>query len=532
VNGLAVEELPTRSIGDFDIDIVFTTPIPSQEAQDAFLTAAELWESVLLGDIQDVNVSGIGFVDDIRIEARFQTIDGNGGILGSAGPTALRNSNALPAAGRMTFDTADVQSLVAAGNFEDVVVHEMGHVLGVGTIWGTLGLRAGTGTNSVRFTGSNAVAAYNEQRNTDTTSVPVENTGGGGTRDSHWRESVFGRELMTGFLNFGQFNPLSRLTAASMIDLGYPDVNLDAAETYVLPNGNFPPSVSGFIAAPSSITTQNLLLRVNSVSDGGGVRDVRFWRESNDIPGLQSGTSNPDTLVGTDTSASGGWSVTVPNSSIPVGESLYYARARDLRNLPSGILEQTATKEDAAAPPVVVSSFFNIDAGQPTVEFTFDTNVAPSISATDVLITSGPFTLPSSEITTSYDPTTNTAFYAINFAALGAANYTATLQASEIAAGGTNLENDATQNFYYLAGDANRDRSTNLADFLVLRSNFNSTGAIFSDGDFNYDGSVNLSDFLILRANFNQSVPAGSPFAFGLGGGGDDDNDRGLFARG
>jgi hypothetical protein len=29
--------------------------------------------------------------------------------------------------------------------------------------------------------------------------VPVENSGGSGTRDAHWRESEFGNEVMTGY---------------------------------------------------------------------------------------------------------------------------------------------------------------------------------------------------------------------------------------------------------------------------------------------------------------------------------------------
>ncbi|MEY9156351.1 leishmanolysin [Bradyrhizobium japonicum] len=41
--------------------------------------------------------------------------------------------------------------------------------------------------------------------------VPVENTGGEGTVDSHWRDTVFGAELMTGFVNQGG-NPMSRVT--------------------------------------------------------------------------------------------------------------------------------------------------------------------------------------------------------------------------------------------------------------------------------------------------------------------------------
>jgi hypothetical protein len=64
--------------------------------------------------------------------------------------------------------------------------------------------------------------------------VPVENTGGPGTADGHWRETVFRNELMSGFISAAG-NPLSRLTAASLGDMGY-KVDLAAAEPYVLPN--------------------------------------------------------------------------------------------------------------------------------------------------------------------------------------------------------------------------------------------------------------------------------------------------------
>jgi hypothetical protein len=66
--------------------------------------------------------------------------------------------------------------------------------------------------------------------------VPVENTGGGGTRDSHWRESVHNAELMTGWIEGGGTpNPLSVITIGSLADLGYA-VNMEAADPYVLFN--------------------------------------------------------------------------------------------------------------------------------------------------------------------------------------------------------------------------------------------------------------------------------------------------------
>jgi hypothetical protein len=66
------------------------------------------------------------------------------------------------------------------------------------------------------------------------TEVPVENTGGPGTRDGHWRESIFRNELMSGFIG-ASGNPISRVTVASLEDMGY-QVDLNAAEPYELPN--------------------------------------------------------------------------------------------------------------------------------------------------------------------------------------------------------------------------------------------------------------------------------------------------------
>ena len=49
----------------------------------------------------------------------------------------------------------------------------------------------------------------------------MENVGGPGTADAHWRSSVFQSELMTGFLINAPTHPASRLTVLSLADLGY-----------------------------------------------------------------------------------------------------------------------------------------------------------------------------------------------------------------------------------------------------------------------------------------------------------------------
>jgi hypothetical protein len=201
--------------------------------QTIFQQAAARWSQVIIGDIPDATYQGIP-VDDVLIDASGAAIDGVNGILGQAGPDAFRSGSFLPIHGTMEFDTADLSALEQSGQLFDVILHEMGHVLGIGTIWSAKGLLSGAGGSNPLFTGTNAVAAYNQIFGTNATGVPVENSGGSGTRDSHWRESVFGAELMTGYLNSGVANPLSRVTVASLADLGY-TVDMNAADAYTHP---------------------------------------------------------------------------------------------------------------------------------------------------------------------------------------------------------------------------------------------------------------------------------------------------------
>ena len=139
----------------------------------------------------------------------------------------------IPYHGTIQFDSADLAQMEANGTLPDVVLHEIGHVLGIGTIWEARGLLTGAGTSNPRFTGPQATAEYNAISSGNATSVPVENGGGPGTRDAHWRESVFTNELMTGYVGPGRDLPLSRVTIASLADLGY-QVNLGAADPFRL----------------------------------------------------------------------------------------------------------------------------------------------------------------------------------------------------------------------------------------------------------------------------------------------------------
>jgi hypothetical protein len=158
-------------------------------------------------------------------------------ILGQAGPVDLRPGSFLPATGVMSFDSADLAQMQDDGSLTSVVVHEMGHVLGFGTIFDRLGLIAGAGGDDPEFTGANAAREYAALLGTSAgprpRTVPLANVGGPGTRDGHWREEVFANELMTGVLDSGP-NPLSRLTIAAFEDLGY-SVDYARADSYRLP---------------------------------------------------------------------------------------------------------------------------------------------------------------------------------------------------------------------------------------------------------------------------------------------------------
>lgn len=225
----------------YNIDFRYLVP-PSASAQAAFESARKKWQSIIIKDEpavqgplpQSLCFPGLpdvdGTVDDLQIDVLLIPIDGPGNILGAAGPCFVRTSNVLPITGVMIFDTADLDFLQSLGLLDEVIVHEMGHVLGFGTIWPDLGLLAGNQTPAPTFTGPLANIFYKALGGRGP--IPVEGDFGPGTAFSHWDEDRFDNELMTGFLNLGD-NPLSVITAASMRDLGYGAIPL--GDKYKLP---------------------------------------------------------------------------------------------------------------------------------------------------------------------------------------------------------------------------------------------------------------------------------------------------------
>ncbi len=146
----------------------------SADLRQAFITAADAISDFILGDIPSSGARRSA-VDDLAITASLISIDGAGGILGQAGPDAVRAGSFLPSRGTMEFDSADAAVYQAAGLFDDIVLHEMLHTIGFGTIWSDLGLISGGFFNGARANAEYLGAGL----------IPLELDGGSGTAYAH-----------------------------------------------------------------------------------------------------------------------------------------------------------------------------------------------------------------------------------------------------------------------------------------------------------------------------------------------------------
>jgi hypothetical protein len=254
--------------------------------QQAFDSARAKWQRLIYGDLPDVDFgvrpispgqcgeNSPAFrerVDDVLIFVTLDSIDGRGQVIGRAGPCWVRNDGRFPILGLMEFDTADVANLLSAGQLDEVVLHEIGHVLGYGTIWGSApnGLLVDGGGPDPHYVGAQATDAFDRHGGRGYNAgakVPVENEGGAGTRDAHWCERVFTTELMTGQLNGGVPNPLSVISTASMGDLNYV-VNYAGSDPYTVTN---PLALRALRPGPTIDLTDDVLRLPIFVATAGG----------------------------------------------------------------------------------------------------------------------------------------------------------------------------------------------------------------------------------------------------------------------
>ena len=219
--------------GLINIEIVNKGGLSASQAS-LYDSAVNFWESFLIGTQEDIDVN-------LQIIAQGSSIDGVGNILGQAGPRqGIFHSNGVYVTlGVMEFDTADLNAYEQAGLLFDIIVHEMGHVIGFGTIWSFFNGLYEDGTGE--YNGKYALEAYREEFDASATFVPVDIVSRPGTRDGHWAEDWAGpqSDLLTGFLEGP--TTISNTTLASFADIGY---------VVQLPNGK----IIGRVNAPTMLS--------------------------------------------------------------------------------------------------------------------------------------------------------------------------------------------------------------------------------------------------------------------------------------
>lgn len=281
--------------GRFNITVLPAVPIPAQ-LQDNVAEAVRRWESAIVGNLTRWDVPEGAFtisntehfcsgfsdltdgtsIDDLVVVVNIGPIDGAGSFkptqdgdsvktntIGSAGPCFIRVAgeeaiagDSLPIVGVLTLDEYDLFGLEEESQelATDLIQHEIGHILGLGTLWQFRGLLEGAKTADPRYTGDAGIAAYRAAGGNEE-AIPVENQGPLGSRDGHWRESVFGdpplprAELMIASLRETSF--LSAMTIASYADFGY-EVDTSSAEDELVLN-----SMSLMQEAPIQIQLHN-----------------------------------------------------------------------------------------------------------------------------------------------------------------------------------------------------------------------------------------------------------------------------------
>jgi hypothetical protein len=167
------------------------------------------------------------------------------------------------------------------------------------------------------------------------------------------------------------------------------------------------------------------------------------------------------------------------------------------------------------APPEITGSGFGFETAL-RASFNHSENVAPSFVAEAVEVlnrTTG--AVLNRNYTVAYDETSRVGNVDFSAALLADGDYRVSLLSNPFGLGiadaaGNALDGDLngvaggnhTFDFFFVRGDANRDRKVDIGDFSALAGNFNSPGT-FSQGDFDFDGTVGIGDFSILAGKFN-----------------------------
>ena len=256
--GVTVRFDPPFRESDFDIELVFLDDHFTEKQKRIFRYAARRWMSIIRKDLPDykftqgwsgncgdqpyeipsgeriddlrIYVGSVERMDEVRIHVANEEVVFESRAY--ARPDLLRETF-LPVLGCVTVNSKFFDSFSSI-DFLGMSLHEMGHVLGIGTT----GFRESgflrDSSDGPYFNGPRAIAAFDEAggRNYTGAKVPIEKSGG------HWRSPVLEGELMSSRRGISM---LSAITIQALADLGYV-VDVTQADSYTLPRTAAKPS--------------------------------------------------------------------------------------------------------------------------------------------------------------------------------------------------------------------------------------------------------------------------------------------------
>lgn len=153
--------------------------------------------------------------------------------------------NTFPMVGAIVLNSTYLYGTLKEDHLYAVLLHEVGHVLGIGTVWNLekspLTLYQEDNKDKYYYTGAAALREYKTYfPASQVVGIPLEDDGGDGTEGSHPEENMNRKidgtphpglqdELMTGWL--GTLASLSRITLGFLEDIGY-EVDYSKADPF------------------------------------------------------------------------------------------------------------------------------------------------------------------------------------------------------------------------------------------------------------------------------------------------------------
>ena len=218
------------------------------------LEAEAIWEERLIGISSALPNAIRTQLTSLQISCFVVAVDGPGGGLAFAGPDAIlafqpplsfneETTVSFPVVSSMFFDIADSQPTNEEERIFllETAIHEMGHCLGIGSLWTQNGLIGNTNPATNGLTqyigGAFAIEEYRKAINEPFAQfVPLEQAGGPGSALSHWARvpgldfpETNEQDILLAFAGFfndaGELiiprNVITEITYGGMADLGF-----------------------------------------------------------------------------------------------------------------------------------------------------------------------------------------------------------------------------------------------------------------------------------------------------------------------